>query len=97
MPRVLDLPAHLSNAGWNVKIYHDEDVEPPHVTLFRRGDKWRWDLRTQVFMDREPSPRLIPAKLVDLLHLHHQQLCDAWDLIHPHNPVNEHELEEENG
>ena len=52
MPFVLQLLKVLSQAGWKVKIYDFERLEPPHVTILRKFEEtWRLSLRDGKFMD----------------------------------------------
>ena len=40
-----------------MKIYDNERLEPPHVTIVKGRDSWRINLRTKAFMDEEPPPK----------------------------------------
>ena len=83
----LRIPAPLAAQGWKLKVRDRETVEPPHVTLVRRTEAWRWDLRSRSFMDREPDPRAVPEELVDHLRALHEELVKAWNEHYPLNPV----------
>lgn len=83
----LPIPAPLAAQGWKLKVRDRETVEPPHVTLVRRTEAWRWDLRSRSFMDHEPDPRAVPEELVDHLRALHEELVKAWDEHYPLNPV----------
>jgi hypothetical protein len=93
VPFELRLPTNLKQAGWKVKIREMESREPPHVTVLRRTNAWRINLRTGEFMDRQPDPGDVPANLLDHIHLEKnwKTLCDEWDRKYPANPVAEHE------
>lgn len=83
---------------WKVKIRDRETVEPPHVTLLRKAQGWRIDLRTGEFMDAEPDPADVPEGLVKFIKAegNWQGLCEQWDSMYPHNLVeSEQETEEE--
>jgi hypothetical protein len=80
---------------WKVKIRDRETVEPPHVTVLRKTQAWRLELRTGEFMDAEPDPADVPEALVSFIKedARWQQLRDEWDSMYPHNLI---ESEEEN-
>lgn len=88
MPYELPLPSRAQRQGWKVKIRDKERLEPPHATVLRRMDSWRWDLRTCSFMDTNPHPREVPDHIVEALIGHHALLCTQWDRMYPENPVN---------
>lgn len=91
MPVELNLPVGLRRARWKVKIQEKESREPPHVSILRRTDKWRINLRTREFMDRRPPPSDVPQELMDVIRAHWQWLCEQWDAKYPDNPVVGHE------
>ena len=76
---------------WSVKIRDRERVGPPHVTILRRTQAWRLDLRTGEFMDREPDPDGVPAALLAVIRKRWEFLCATWDEIYPENPVKSEE------
>src|SRR5438128_667633 len=81
---------------WKAKIRDRETVEPPHVTLLRKTQAWRIDLRTGKFMDAEPDPDEVPEALVKIIKAERnwQALREEWDSIYGEtNPI---ESEEEN-
>jgi hypothetical protein len=96
MACTLPLTDALRKARWKVKIRDKETREPPHVTIIRRTDAWRIDLRSGDFMDDEPDPAEVPDELIGLIKDEDtwQQLCDEWDQMYPNNPVSEDENEE---
>ena len=73
--------------GWRVKIRDKERLEPPHVTIIRRTDAWRINLRTGSFMDRLPDPSDVPQGLLDQVFDGWDELVEAWDAMYPDNPV----------
>lgn len=81
------LPANLKNQGWQVKIRDKEIREPPHITILRKGNPWRWDLRERRFMDRTPAPSDVPEELMENVHENYVLLCDEWDNMYPGNPI----------
>lgn len=89
MPFTLDLPRPLAGQGWRVKIADRERLEPPHVTIIRRLDRWRYGLRDEDcgFLDREPPPGDVPKELVQYIELNLRRLIDEWDAMYPKNPV----------
>jgi 2'-5' RNA ligase len=87
MPFLLDLPARLKNEGWRVKIRQKERVEPPHVTIIRKTEYWRYGLRTPGFLDTEPDPRSVPQEVIDTIKANLTLLREQWDQMYPHNPI----------
>lgn len=87
MPFALLLHSTWVNQGWRVKIRDKERVEPPHVTVIRRTQSWRLNLRTGKFMDKEPDPRDVPASLVDEVLAALEQLRSEWNKMYPENPA----------
>lgn len=85
----LRLPDAVRKARWKVKIRDKETREPPHVTIIRRTEAWRIDLRSGTFMDARPDPSEVPDEIVEFIREEDtwQQLCDAWDEMYPNNPV----------
>jgi len=70
-----------------VKIRDREIREPPHVTVIKGSESWRYDLREQRFMDREPPPRQVPDAVVDYIEENMGAIADVWDAMYPDNPV----------
>ena len=68
----LPLPLVLKNAGWKVKIFDREIREPPHLTIIRRTQRWRINLRTRTFMDARPPPAEVPAALLQIIDAVHR-------------------------
>lgn len=87
MARAFDLPAGLASGRWKVKVRDKERTEPPHVSVLRGTQCWRWGLRERAFLDSEPPPRDVPKDLVQHLESKHAEMCAAWDEMYPHNPV----------
>lgn len=96
MPIELGLPSQLKKAGWKVKIRENETREHPHISILRRTQTWRLNLRTGEFMDRRPDPSRVPNKLLGFIRGNQtwQWLCEQWDLKYPNNPVVSHEEED---
>jgi hypothetical protein len=90
----LPLSRHLSRQ-WAVKIRDWERVEPPHVTILRRGRAWRWDLRSGEFMDTVPDPSDVPAAVLKVITANWERLRAAWDEMYPENPVDSKEDDDE--
>lgn len=63
----IELPRHLKRQGWKIKIRDRERAEPPHVTIIRRTNSWRWGLREQDFLDTIPEPTDVPHAVVEIL------------------------------
>lgn len=91
MATAFPLPPALANDRWKLKIRDRERLEPPHATVIRGLQSWRWDLRTQRFMDTDPPPSDVPAELVAHLRTIHGQLVDRWDATYPGNRVDSEE------
>lgn len=72
---------------WKLKIHDKEEVEPPHVTIYGPGEKWRWDLRDKKFMDKEPPPRDVHKEIVKEVGERWVEISYEWNLIHADNPV----------
>lgn len=87
MPFEVKLPKKKKDEKWIVKIREKERVEPPHVTVIRKTKTWRWNLRDQKFMDKEPSPREVSKEVVKVLKKRRARLVKEWDKMYPHNPV----------
>ena len=87
MPYELLLPSRVRAQGWKVKIRDKERLEPPHATVLKRMESWRWDLRTRAFMDTSPHPREVPADVLEIIADNHAVLCSQWDKMYPENPV----------
>ncbi len=87
MPYALPLPPHWSAQGWKVKIYDNERLEPPHVTILFRDLHWRFDLRDRRYLDRDPDPADIPAAIEDAVMSNVDLLSAEWNRMHPDNPV----------
>jgi hypothetical protein len=88
MPDPIKLSKALRDAGWKVKVYSNERLEPPHVTILCRGKVWRFNLREKVFMV-PPGGKWgdIDPKVKDLVEKEWKTLCNAWNAKHPSNPV----------
>ena len=70
-----------------MKIHDLERLETPHATISRRTLRWRLGLRDGGFLDREPSPRRLPAQLVSYVLDQVDLLRAEWDRRFPDNPV----------
>ena len=60
----LQMPKALRDKGWKVKIRNLERTEDPHVTILRKTNSWRYNIRKTGFMDSEPDPRHVPDEVV---------------------------------
>ena len=87
MPFALNLPEPWATRGWKVKIRDRERLEPPHVTILRRTRAWRFDLRSERFLDKEPDPNEVPKGVVDEVRLNLTLLRREWDRMFPENRV----------
>ncbi len=91
----LPLSRGLEAQGWKVKIRDRERNEPPHVTIMRGTKWWRFGLRSNGFLDREPDPRDVPATLMEELRAQSALLQQEWDKMYPENPVTSQEDSDE--
>lgn len=91
MPIEFEVPEPWNDRGWKVKIQDKERLEPPHVTILFRTWKWRFGLREQDFLDRDPDPRQVPPEIVEHLRGHWSDYVSAWDRLYPRNPVDSRE------
>ena len=91
MPYDLPLPKSLRRL-WKAKIQDKEALyEEPHLTIWRRGTKWRYSLRRRVFLDPQPDPGEVPAELLSVIDKSFDELCRQWNVRFPSNPVAEDE------
>jgi len=90
----IELPKRLKARGWKVKVYDNERLEPPHITLICRERVWRIGLRERDFMF-PPGGRWrdIDSEVRAILEEQWEILCDAWDEKHPTNQVSSAEDE----
>jgi hypothetical protein len=83
----LNLPEPWATRGWKVKIRDRERLEPPHVTILRRTRAWRFDLRSERFLDKEPDPNEVPKEVVGEVRSNLTLLRQEWDRMFPENRV----------
>ena len=96
MPYDLHLPKKLRKL-WKVKIQDREALyEEPHVTIWRRDEKWRYSIRRLGFLDLQPDPSEVPAEIVALIDQQIDELTQQWNLRFPQNPVAEEEEDDGN-
>jgi hypothetical protein len=87
MPYSLQLPMKLRKL-WKVKIQDREALyEEPHVTIWRKDQKWRYSLRNRRFLDPQPDPSEVPDEIVELIEAQIEELTRQWDERFPQNPV----------
>ncbi len=82
MPYDLPLPRRLQKL-WKIKIQDKE----PHVTIWRKGQRWRYGLRSRDFLDPKPDPGEVPEEATELIDRNYQELRQQWDARFPRNPV----------
>jgi len=88
MPFSVQLTETLRKAGWQVKIYDAEGPEEPHVSIFRRGKKWRISLRTGEFLYPGGKWSEIDDGVRAAIKREWEALKSAWNKIHGKtNPV----------
>ena len=89
MPFALRLSKALRQAGWKVRIHDDERLEIPHATIYKKLRKWRLSLRDKTFLDRGDKWSQIDKRLRQAIEDESswEALQQAWDDLHPQNPV----------
>jgi hypothetical protein len=87
MPFALKLPEPWASRGWKAKIRDRERLEPPHVTILHKTSAWRFGLRSEKFLDREPDPRDVPEEVVGAVRSSLALLRQEWDRMFPENRV----------
>ena len=87
MPHEVPLPDALKPV-WRVKVL-DREVprEEPHVTIFRKTQKWRFAIRVPEFLDETPPPRDVPSLVLEAIRADLANVVAYWNRVHPHNPV----------
>lgn len=95
MPYSLSLSQKLANEGWKVKIRDKERLEPPHVSIIRGMNTWRWGLREQSFLGSVPPPKLVPRELLKYIENNYDALVAQWNQMYPDNPVESQYSEED--
>ncbi len=85
MAFALTLPEPWANRGWKAKIR--ERLEPPHVTVLYKTSAWRFDLRTEAFLDKEPSPKDVPDEVIGAVRSNLALLRQEWDRMYPENCI----------
>lgn len=93
MPFTLNVPEPWASRGWKAKIRDRERLEPPHVTILHKTRMWRFDLRSEIFLDREPDSNDVPQEIVAAVRANLTLLRQQWDSIFPENPVSSDALE----
>ena len=90
MPYDLPLPPPWWAQGWRAKIFENERLEEPHVTVLApsRVRAWRVSLRTAAFMTPPGGRRReVPAPIRRCLRRNWRALQREWDCMYPGNPV----------
>ncbi len=87
MPFKLNLPEVWEKCGWKAKIHDCERLEPPHVTIMFKTRAWRFDLRTESFLDKVPHHREVPEDVLAAIRANLAILRQSWDQMFPDNPV----------
>jgi hypothetical protein len=95
LPFALRLPEPWASRGWKAKIRDRERLEDPHVTILYKTSAWRFDLRSERFLDKDPSPRKIPEQLLGAVRAKLGLLRQEWDRMFPENRVFSQEREDE--
>lgn len=91
MPFDMRLPKKLRKL-WKVKIQDREALyEEPHVTIWRKDQRWRYSIRNRCFLDPQPDPSEVPNEIVQLIDQQIDDLSQQWDERFPQNPVAEEE------
>lgn len=96
MPYDMWLPKRLRKL-WKIKIQDRETLyEEPHVTIWRKDQKWRYSLRSRCFLDPQPDPAEVPEEILGLIEQQFEELCRQWNDRFPQNPVAEEEDDDGN-
>ena len=72
-----------------------ERNEPPHVTIIRKQQAWRFGIRTPGFLDKEPDPKDVPDEVVAEVERNLDLLRREWDARYPENPVDSTEVDDD--
>ena len=83
----LTLPKALADQHWRVKIFDQERLEEPHVSIVTKNTIWRFSLRRLDFMDPEPDRGDVPPALIACIKASKDVLFRQWDSMYPLNPV----------
>ena len=95
MPFVLLLSQALRQAGWKVKIHDSERLEQPHITIYRKMRVWRLSLREGSFFMKGDAWSDIHAEVRREVERNWDQLVAEWNALHPDNPVDGEDDEED--
>jgi hypothetical protein len=87
VPFALTLPEPWASRGWKAKIRDRGRLEPPHVTVLYKTSAWRFDLRTEAFLDKEPSPKNVPEEVIGAVRSNLTLLRQEWDRMYPANRI----------
>jgi hypothetical protein len=87
VPFALTLPEPWASRGWKAKIRDRERLEPPHVTVLYKTSAWRFDLRTEAFLDKEPTPKDVPEEVIGAVRSNLTLLRQEWDRMYPANRI----------
>jgi hypothetical protein len=87
VPFTLNVPEPWAGRGWKVKIHDRERLEPPHATILHRTRAWRFDLRAEKFLDRDPDPSEVPDEVADEVRSKLPLLRREWNRRFPENRV----------
>lgn len=94
MPFALTLPEPWASRGWKAKIRDRERLEPPHVTVLYKTSAWRFDLRREAFLDKEPGPKDVPEEVIGTVRSNLTLLRQEWDRMYPVNRISSAERKE---
>ena len=95
VPFSLSLSWKWASRGWKVKIRDRERLEPPHATVLHKTRAWRFGLRSERFLDKDPDPGDVPGEIVEALHANLTELRQEWDRMFPENPVASRDQDDE--
>lgn len=94
MPYPLKLRRSLTLAGWRVRIHDAEGPEEPHVTIYKKGRKWRLSLRTGEFLDAGDKWSQIDNDVRSAIRKKWSTLRKEWNKRYGHfNPISSEDAE----
>ena len=76
MPYNLNYPT--VEAGWKVKIREKERTEPPHISVMKKQETWRWGSRAAL---TETASEGRAKEMIEHLQANLEKLIAVWDKV----------------